>query len=895
MCGEGGRLNDLLYRLELQKQESSAVPRPGVIGSFEETEPSDDEDEDSDNASRPVISEGSVVGWHAALLSNPTELNAFLGRRGLGIDTITRFQIGWDVDALRGRGAYTIPIRTGNGGVANIRRYTLDPVGDRRKIWSVKGLGSPTLYPISILDEKEDYIIICEGELDALTLIENGFNAITRTASSTTWRPKWNHWFEGRVVYLCHDRDDAGQAGNETVIKALGGLAREIRVIDLPYPITAKGGKDVTDFFMEGHTAADFKDLMGERPPAVEEKQEPQQAEINVLDSFDARNAGRSLRLRVTLTGKKTTTYLVPRVVSYKCNMDAGPKCNACPMQEMNGSTTRTVHANDPRVLEMMAVPTAKVLEVTRDMVGAQKCGNLLTMDMMEQQAVEELFVRPSVERSVNIGEPGDYTSRKIVSVGRHDSMPNSTVEVVGAIFPNPKLQSNEFQAWDVTATETSIDRYEVTAEGQALMRVFQSGATRPLKKLGAICRDLAKNVTKIYGRNELHAMMDLVYHSALSFNFMGELVQRGWLEGLVIGDTRTGKSEVALRLMAHYGMGEMISCESATFAGIVGGLTQLGGDKEWAITWGAIPINDRRLVILDEVSGMQPEQIAQMSSIRSSGEAQLTKIRSERTFARTRLIWLGNPRNGRMSEYTFGVQAIRPLIGNNEDIARFDIAMSVYADEVDPEVINSFHTSDVDHVYTNEACRELVTWVWSRRAEHVVWLPGAEQEVLSLSLGLGGRYVEVPPLVQAANARIKIARLAVALACRTYSTDAEGEKVLVSKVHVQDAVKFMDILYGNGRFGYLDMSKEAIADAAEAFRSKDAVKAYLVSHHGLAKFLRGMGQFRSNDIQDILNVPREEANAMINYLWKLKMIKREGANIKIQEVLHQLLREMKD
>jgi DNA replicative helicase MCM subunit Mcm2 (Cdc46/Mcm family) len=91
-----------------------------------------------------------------------------------------------------------------------------------------------------------------------------------------------------------------------------------------------------------------------------------------------------------------------------------------------------------------------------------------------------------------------------------------------------------------------------------------------------------------------------------LSFDFDGKRIQRGWLELLIIGDTRTGKSEVAVRLCKFFNAGEVVSCEAASFAGIIGGLQQYGGAKEWSINWGAIPINDRRLVVLDECGGLR-------------------------------------------------------------------------------------------------------------------------------------------------------------------------------------------------------------------------------------------------------------------------------------------------
>jgi hypothetical protein len=82
------------------------------------------------------------------------------------------------------------------------------------------------------------------------------------------------------------------------------------------------------------------------------------------------------------------------------------------------------------------------------------------------------------------------------------------------------------------------------------------------------------------------------------------------------------------------------------------------------------------------------------MSSVRSSGVAELTKIQQERTWARTRIIWMSNPRDGKMSDKTYGVQQIQPLIGNPEDIARFDLAMSVQAGDVAAEEINKSASS---------------------------------------------------------------------------------------------------------------------------------------------------------------------------------------------------------
>lgn len=880
-CLEGGPINGLLYRLYLAREADggAASETPFEFAPVASAAPAD----------LPAISEGMVMGWCARLFDNQEAIDWFLNNRGLQQETLAKYQIGLHDQ----RRVFTIPIRSATGGILNVRHYNPTPPAGRRKIWSLKGRGSPTLYPISTLDDSTE-VIICEGEWDALLTIQMGFPAITQTGGAGKWKNSWNHWFEDKVVWVCHDMDTQGQEANEKVARALEGVAREVRIIHLPFPVTEKSGKDLTDFWLDGAKPADFKDLMGEGDVRRREERPEDFVDVGVLDSFNSDASGKKLRLKVTITGKRNPPFLIPMVVDYRCQQDQGPKCNSCPMNDLGGEGRRHIPSHDSRVLEMMSVPTRTVDDILRQVIGAPKCASLRST-VSEFRSVEELYARPSVDRR-STGQAGDYTSRKIISVGRHDSMPNSTVEVVGTIYPNPKLQHNELQAWEVSKTETSIDRYTVTPEGVKMMQAFQAPPkVRPLRQLGNIVRVMGAGVTKILGRNEMHAIMDLVFHSALSFHFAGELIPRGWIECLVVGDTRTGKSEAAEKLIRHYGVGEMISCESATFAGIVGGLTQYGSGREWEITWGAVPLNDRRLVVLDEVSGMLPEQIAQMSSIRSSGEAQLTKIRSERTFARTRLIWLGNPRSGRMSDYTYGVQAIRPLIGNNEDIARFDIAMTVMADEVDPAVINRYQGVQGFGCYTPEACNELVTWCWSRRADQVVWEPGVEQTVFDLALEIGGRYVEVPPLIQAANARIKISRLAVAMAARLFSTDDTYENIVVKRAHVEDTVRFLDLVYGMPKFGYKDISDEARQDEQEARDLRDEAKGFLVSNRGLAKFLRSMGRFRSNDMQDMLNLTREDANALIGSLWRMRMISREGANIKVQPVLHELLREVSE
>jgi hypothetical protein len=121
------------------------------------------------------------------------------------------------------------------------------------------------------------------------------------------------------------------------------------------------------------------------------------------------------------------------------------------------------------------------------------------------------------------------------------------------------------------------------------------------------------------------------------------------------------------------------------------------------------------------------------------------------------------------MKDFTYGVQAIKPLIGSPEDIARFDLAMSVASGDVPSSEINRPRRSD--HSATRGS--PLATFYAGsgpERPENVRWGEGAVSAVYEAAEGLGARYVEEPPLIQAANAREKVARLAVAIAARLFS-----------------------------------------------------------------------------------------------------------------------------
>lgn len=389
-------------------------------------------------------------------------------------------------------------------------------------------------------------------------------------------------------------------------------------------------------------------------------------------------------------------------------------------------------------------------------------------------------------------------------------------------------------------------------------------------EKFEAIHTDLESNVTKIYQRHDLMTMVDLVFHSVLQFPFQGDLVRKGWVECLVIGDTRCGKTETAQKLMEHYRCGELVTGENASYAGLVGGLQQT--QKVWSITWGKFPLNDRRGLVIDEISGLDHQSIARMSGIRSSGVAEITKIQTERTLARVRALWISNPRGRKpIAAFNSGIDAIQDLIGQPEDIARFDAAMTVATGEVPHSIINAGRRPEVPHVYTREACNRLVFWAWSRKAEDVVWLPGAESAVLSVATELSSKFV--PPLVEGAEQRIKVARLAVSAAARVFSSP-DGVKLHVGKEHVEFVHEYLTHIYCKPSMAF-DIHSRARIEEMTLYEPKEVQKRFEAVSDGSRNLLAGAPFFGVTDLQDFLGINREQSIEWASFLIRHRCTKR--------------------
>lgn len=845
------------------------------------------------NATTPLPPQSQIEKWNTALMSNKTKLKAMMDQRGLDRKTIIESEIGWDGSR------YTIPVRDADGELVNVRRYQMGG-GHTNKMLNLPGHGSAVLFRPDILRDNED-IVLTEGEMDCILLNQTGVPAVTHTAGAGTFRAQWASGFVDKNVWICYDADDAGRKGAKRVESILQAFAKNVFIMDIP--MTTKGA-DVTDYIhLEGHTESEFRELMGAAMdrggiPKISAPMPETGERTNLNSSMAQDNQNKVLELTVSIAGKQQEPYTAPRLITATCDQSKGAACTMCPIAARNGQAEIELRADDENLFRFVDVPEQRRKALIKEITGA-RCSDRVEFEVEENYHVEELLVQPSVDDRRD-DETQQPVRRTAFSVSSHSSVVNRKVRLVGKNVADPKTGKLRFMSWVNEPVEMDIDSFELTPERRYLLEKFQPDDDQsPLEKAKEIAADMAENVTHIYGRDLLHVGYDLVWHSVLGFKIGDMSVEKGWLEMGVVGDTRTGKSEIGHRLISHYKSGTMQSCEGMSFAGLVGGVQQIDG--RWHMTWGVIPMNDRRMVILDEVSGLKEKDvIEQMSSIRSSGIAQVTKIASEETSARTRMAWLMNPADGSMirDNPQGGMGAIRTVVPNAEDVARFDFVMATAKGDVDTKVINGGFAEHHSPEYSSEQCETLIKWVWSLTRNDVIITDAAAKQVVKSAMEMGERYISDPPLIQSENVRFKILRVAAALAARTFSVNTKG-KLVVKSEHILDAVLFLDEIYEEDAMGYARASRKAIASENKAKEKYHLCVDYLRLHIDdvlLTLKMVGGSTFRTRDFVDFGGMDAGPAKSVVQQLlkWQVVRLKSRG-DIQMDPQLIRAIREVEE
>lgn len=787
-----------------------------------------------------------------------------LARRGWDTSTLRKFKLGWDSVTKR----VTIPILTSAGYVVDIRMHdALKKQKVKRNpviAWTKesKNMNWFPLLPVNPFKEQEVWCL--EGEPDVLLASQEGLNCVTITGGVAAWAGlpyERLRIFEGKDVVVCFDSDKPGREGAERFVKRLAEVeAASIKVLRLPFP-----NCDVTDCMLShGYTVEDLKRLAQETNYVFKNRSK-RTVSVDLADTSRAEYTNQFVRSAVLVSGKHPAPYLVPKKLKLECIPGENGYCANCPCQDKEGRGDYFVHTDDPTFLQWLyAKPHVHHSLVKKSLGLPTKCA--MSVEVETWQNVEGVRLIPALTDS-STNNRNRYVERYGYYLG-HDLDTNNQYDCLAIPTTHPKSNESVLLLKEASQTSDSIGNFKLTSEQiSSFQRLFDHP---PKKILKHIAKMMSSNVTKIIGRPDLHIAVDLCYHSPLNFSFNGTPLPKGSMELLLLGDTRCGKGQVAEGVSRFFDLGSTISGENASFMGLVGGAIK-SPEGRFMLSWGAFPLNHGRLLNVDEFSGLAEDVLGRCSRVRSEGIAEIDKAGiHSKTPANVRTIWIANPRKGReMSFFNTGVEAVLNLVNTQEDVARFDLALIVSKNEVDPRDINMGTLKRVRTPFSKEVLRSVVLWCWSRRSENVQFTGKATARILKASLKLSQIYSSTIPLVQGENVRFKIAKIAVSIAGRCFSTP-DGVTLQVKEEHVKLAVQIMRWFYDKPSFGYLAYSEHRRASEF-LVDIKNLEGMVFQFDFGTQKlFIEGLLEVHEFDVRDVQDWLDCDGNIAKKYLGQL-------------------------
>ena len=182
-----------------------------------------------------------MLKYHNALLANHAA-QAYIHSRGISDASIARFRLGLKVDEKMAW--ISIPHLAGND-LINIKYRSLPPA--TKSFQREPGCKSILFNQAAVAKHSE--IIITEGELDAITLVQHGFeNVVGATLGAGGFDADWVDLLaKMKKIFLCYDSDETGQNGAAGAAKRLGYS----RCFNIKLPT-----KDANEFFLKQDSKA---------------------------------------------------------------------------------------------------------------------------------------------------------------------------------------------------------------------------------------------------------------------------------------------------------------------------------------------------------------------------------------------------------------------------------------------------------------------------------------------------------------------------------------------------------------------------------------------------------------------------------------------------------------
>lgn len=743
-------------------------------------------------------------------LANNAQLRHHLERlRPWNVETLLRYRIGWDDDTRR----LVFPVIEG-GRVVNCHLYALNPpAGQPKYLWHLHGLGGSFLWPKM---PNTDWVVLTEGEGDVLSLLNLKVQAICSTGGAADFVPPGD-WMVGKRVFILGDTDDAGVKAARDAGFILRERAEAVFICRLPMWPDRPEKADVTDYLLhlreqgasEEEQQAALRTLRetAEQVPPADPVFDAPVVPVRYSALLNPDHAGRPVVWEARVTARLSGRFELPLSWEANCPRTGYRGCPHCPMrQQWRG---HHVHQYDPRQRDSVRVVRASdddVARMQKETMGVPAGCNLIRIQRLATATLEPVTLMATMRESAAVEGEKERQRREALVLMRGQAPLVEGAEYAFRGYVHPDKRQQLIALVDEWEPITSLaQKFTGSPEMVAALKeaFCVPDGSAPRAKLDAITQDISDHRTGIHGRLDLHHLFLSVFFSALSFPLFGRMVERGWMDALVVGDTRTGKSETYRRLSEFLGIGVHVDCKLSTVPGMTGTAIKSEMTGEWFVEPGLWPRSDGQIVCMDEFAEGKGHLIETMSQTRATGMVTVAKAGGASFPARVRSIWLANPAEGKDvgSIGVLGVQLIPTVVRKPEDIARFTAATIVAREEVPLEVL--YTRPEGEPLYSADLLQTLLAWLWSRRPDQIRFTEAAEEAIKRIAAAHVARYSPAVPLVEPSEQRQRIAKVALSIAARLFSTDEDAEVLIVREPHVRAADSLFRLWYDKPAMGY--------------------------------------------------------------------------------------------
>ena len=724
------------------------------------------------------------------------------------------------IDKIEDRYEYSFPVYY-KSRVVDVRTYR---PGMKPKVLSLEGAPAGLIIPFDIwqASDKHRWTLLMAGEKDMACARSVGFNAITLTGGETS-SPLSCEWFKDRSVAICYDNDDAGRMGARKIAKEIAPYCSRVRIVtkfheDFPGTDTKE---DFTDWVLKYEGTYDrFIEYIKETPDFEYEDTaaDDEYPLVTIGEAINPDMHGRVLRSTVQILTTSDTPYEVPiaaklkKLTSDKGRMTKGQELEWA-LEDDSSSLFTLIGVGKDRI--------DAAIKSCLHMGKEQGC----VVDVRERGIVWVCQIADASASYENMTELTAYCIGVKPIQGKKYTLrylrTTDTVHgCVAMIVDQMEDAVDDISTFAINESTKESLVYAQHIEGNVAERIsHRAQAVRGL--LGYECNE------------DLITALDLTYNSVEAFDYGNNKNVKGYMDSLIIGESRVGKSDTAKHLRDAYNLGAFVSLagSSATLAGIVGGSVKdpMGRQSTRA---GVIPRNHKSLIIFEELAKSQEAITRSLTDVRSSGLARITRVSGSIEMpASLRMITLSNVRalsNGEtrpIAEYANGIDITKELIGTAEDIARYDMIFILGDTGEDSDPLY-----DPPEPYPIHVLQDLIRWTWSRKAENIKFIEDADKLIRDASRELNNTY---PLHIKLFGTECwkKLARLSIAAACYTVSTDASYENVMVTPEHVQWAKDFLVKIYDNNTFKLHSVVQSYQSRSQLVERDTEKLQGYYIKH----------------------------------------------------------------